>query len=251
MSSKEIVYTALTELATGDDAEAAVQKYWSPDFIQHSPICPAGLDGLIVTFQYAKALGGNYHILRAIGDGEWAVLHARKTGLTATNLILFNLYRVEDGKIIEHWETMQSEVTETVGGRGMGDGPDTVTDLDRTEQNKEVVSRLLEQGFVKGDRAGTADLFDGDALIQHSPHIADGVPALFEALSGVKNYRSIRLVFGEGNFVFAQSEGEVNGVPHVLNDMFRLENGKVVEHWDTIHQVPERSKVLHDNSLFV
>lgn len=249
MSSKEIVWNALTELATGSDADASVRRYWAEDFIQHSPICPVGLDGLIVTFQYAKALGGQYHPLRAIGEGEWAVLHARKTGLTATDLMLFNLYRIRDGKIAEHWETMQSEVKDTVGGRSMGDGPTEVTDLDRTAENKAVVTRLLDEGFVRQDYAAVGECFHGDALIQHSPQVEDGVPALLKMLSDVKRYREVHLMIADGNFVFAQSEGEVNGVPHVLNDLFRLDGGKVVEHWDTIHGIPD--EMLHQNSLFV
>ncbi|MGI8332734.1 nuclear transport factor 2 family protein [Actinomadura scrupuli] len=249
MTTKEFVVHAITDMTAGNDIGGAIERHFAPDFVQHSPICPVGLDGLRATVQYARAIGGSYTALRVLGDGDWAVIHARKTGLTQSALVLFNIYRVADGKVAEHWEAIQSEPAEMVGGRTMVDGATEITDLDRTEDNRELVRGLIENVYIGGDRSALADHFDGDALIQHNPHLPDGVPALRDALSDDPvAYVMLHRIIAEGNFVFTLSEGIKDGSTYVLYDMFRVADGKIVEHWDVVTELP--AELPHDNGVF-
>jgi predicted SnoaL-like aldol condensation-catalyzing enzyme len=51
-------------------------------------------------------------------------------------------------------------------------------------------------------------------------------------------YTDIHAVLGEGNFVLTVSEGQWNGGTHAFYDLFRMEGGMIVEHWDVIQPVP-------------
>ena len=68
-----------------------------------------------------------------------------------------------------------------------------------------------------------------------------GMPMIFE-----KNH----LVLAEGNFVLAVSEGKFLDKHVSFYDLFRIENYKIVEHWDTIENIPEKSKWQNNNGKF-
>jgi len=57
-------------------------------------------------------------------------------------------------------------------------------------------------------------------------------------------------VLGEGDFALVVSEGEFGGKPTSFYDLFRVENGKIAEHWDTIEEIPARSDWKNANGKF-
>ena len=63
-------------------------------------------------------------------------------------------------------------------------------------------------------------------------------------------YDRIHTVLGEGNFVLAVSEGAFGGKPTSFYVLFRVENGKIAEHWDTIETVPPRREWKNQNGKF-
>ena len=63
-------------------------------------------------------------------------------------------------------------------------------------------------------------------------------------------YETIHRVLAEGNFVLTVAEGRVNGEHSAFYDLFRIDNGKVVEHWDTTEAIPPRSEWKNDNGKF-
>jgi predicted SnoaL-like aldol condensation-catalyzing enzyme len=250
----DLVAEGVLELTGGPDTAAAADRYYSRQFIQHSPVFPGGWDGLQASIGHAKSQGATYELLRSFGEGDLAVLQARVIGFAPVPLILFNIYRVEDGKIAEHWEAMQPEATDTVSGHGMVDGPTRPTDLELTEENRELVRRLIEDVFVGGDVYALGDFFDGDALIQHNPLFPDGVSGLGKALEELAQegrtveYVKLHRIVAEGDFVFTQSEGTLGGVPYSFYELFRVADGKVAEHWDVSCEVPAQPP--HDNGVF-
>lgn len=85
--------------------------------------------------------------------------------------------------------------------------------------------------------------------------IADGlsgIVAAVEALTAANNmfvYKEIHAVQGEGNFVLTVSEGEWGGQSHAFYDLFRMEGGKIVEHWEVIQPVPTEG-LANTNGMF-
>ena len=89
---------------------------------------------------------------------------------------------------------------------------------------------------------------------QHNPMVKDGLDGLQEAVAYLNSqndmfrYHKVHRVLGEGNFVFTQSEGEWHGKPHAFLDLFRVADGKIVEHWDVIQEIP--AEMAHSNGMF-
>src|SRR5262249_36503904 len=101
-----------------------------------------------------------------------------------------------------------------------------------------------------------AGYFDGDNYAQHNPQIGDGLSGLGKALDELKKagvtmtYSTVHRVLGEGNFILVLSEGEFGGKPVAFYDLFRVEKGKIAEHWDTIEAIPEKKDWKNNNGKF-
>ena len=137
----------------------------------------------------------------------------------------------------------------------MIDGATEITDLDKTETNRAFVRTCAEEVLIKRRVEKLHDFID-DGLIQHDPEIADGIPALRSALENsfetgpALRYDSIHCVLAEGNFVLCMCEGAKNGVRAGLYDLYRVEGGKIVEHWNTIEAIPSRDRWKNENGKF-
>jgi len=90
--------------------------------------------------------------------------------------------------------------------------------------------------------------FNGDKYIQHNPQIADNLSGLGSALQAMAaqgitmKYEWVHKVLGERNFVLVVSEGAFGGKQTSFYDLFRVENGKIAEHWDAIETIPPRDQ---------
>jgi predicted SnoaL-like aldol condensation-catalyzing enzyme len=122
------------------------------------------------------------------------------------------------------------------------------------QANKKVVLDLYEKGINQKDfEAAAKDL--GPHYIQHNPRAKDGAEGFKAFINFLKaklpNYHSdIKKVFADGDYVILH----VHNVPApgqrgaAIVDIFRLENGKVVEHWDVRQEIPEQS--ANNNTMF-
>lgn len=100
-----------------------------------------------------------------------------------------------------------------------------------------------------------AGYFNCDNYIQHNPQIPDnlsGLGATLETLAkqGITmKYDKSHKVLGEGNFVLVVSEG-FGGVHNSFYDLFRVESGKIAEHWDTIEPITPKETHKNKNGKF-
>ena len=92
-----------------------------------------------------------------------------------------------------------------------------------------------------------------DSYAQHNPEAADGLDgfgaaaATWNAQGKTLAYKRVHQTIADGDFVFTRSEGEF-GVPVMYNDLWRMEDGKIVEHWDVITPIP--AELPHSNGVF-
>jgi predicted SnoaL-like aldol condensation-catalyzing enzyme len=122
------------------------------------------------------------------------------------------------------------------------------------EANKKVVLDLYEKGINQKDFEAAAKNF-GPRYIQHNPRAKDGAEGFKAFIDFLKakfpNYHSeIKKVFAEGDYVIlhvhnVSAPGERGAA---IVDIFRLESGKVVEHWDVRQDIPEQS--ANTNTMF-
>ncbi|WP_158635125.1 nuclear transport factor 2 family protein [Tsukamurella asaccharolytica] len=114
---------------------------------------------------------------------------------------------------------------------------------------REVVTAFYTEGFVKRDIAGAAQRYIGDHYIQHSPEIADGRDAVIEALGPVvkdpKYSTSIVRIVADGDIVVVYAKSVYDGTVRAVVDIYRVANGKIVEHWDVIQDDPGRTVSGH------
>jgi predicted SnoaL-like aldol condensation-catalyzing enzyme len=122
------------------------------------------------------------------------------------------------------------------------------------EDNKRVVTDYYETAFNGSPEKAVADHF-GDRYIQHNPQAQNGPEAFIGFVHWLRGefpelQLDIKRVIAEGDLVVTHSHLTlVPGEPgRALADFFRLENGKVVEHWDVIQDIPTES--ANDNGMF-
>ncbi|MGW0816967.1 nuclear transport factor 2 family protein [Streptomyces viridiviolaceus] len=252
MSNKELVLRAVGELF-GKQDPSAVDRWVSAGYIQHSSLAADGPEPLR-TLVSSLPDGFRYEGARVIADGDLVALHGIYHGFGPQPLVAFDLFRVDaDGKLAEHWDAMTPLVTDTASGRTQTDGAAEPADLGRTEANRALVLEFADRVLKGADYSVLTDYISTETYLQHNPEAADGLNGFGAAAATWaeqgKNlvYKSIRKALAEGDFVLLQSEGEF-GVPVAYWDLFRVADGKIVEHWDVVAPVP--ADLPHANGLF-
>jgi predicted SnoaL-like aldol condensation-catalyzing enzyme len=118
--NKCIVLEAFDTLFNRKD-KAAAERFWSPDYVQHSAHVPAGRDGLFSTLDTAPPTMRYEHQL-AVAEGEYVLLHGRFTNIgQSANWVVVDICRLERGILVEHWDVIQDEVPKnrSAGGHPM------------------------------------------------------------------------------------------------------------------------------------
>ena len=132
--------------------------------------------------------------------------------------------------------------------------PVLAADAATQEANKKTVLEFYEAGLNKKDFEAAAKFF-GPHYIQHNPTAPDGIEGFKGFVNFLKekfpnSHSEIKKVFADGDFVIlhvhAVREPGTRG--RAIVDIFRLKNGKIVEHWDVAQDIPE--KMPHNNGMF-
>jgi len=252
LSNKEKVEALLSSIETGDPTPIA---YINPNkYIQHNLAVADGLAGFGDVLSQLPKGSAKARVVRVFEDGDYVFAHTEYNFFGPK--IGFDIFRFEEGLIVEHWDNLQIIATETVSGRTQIDGPTESTDLDKTAANKAIVANLIADVMIAGKSDKITDYISTEQYDQHNPNVGDGLAALGSALGAMATagtpmfYTKNHLIVGEGNFVLAVSEGQFLGELSSFYDLFRIEEGKIVEHWDTIETIPAQSTWKNDNGKF-
>ena len=116
--NKALVLEAFDTLFNKRDY-AVAEKYWSPNYIQHSAHIEPGRDGLFNLIRNAPDTLRYEHQL-IVAEGDYVILHGRFSGRgQPAAWIAADIVRIENGRLAEHWDVLQDEVTRAESKSGL------------------------------------------------------------------------------------------------------------------------------------
>ncbi len=253
LSNKDKVVALLNSFNTGDKTPIS---YINPEkYIQHNLDVGDGLAGFGEVMQNAPEGGFKANVIRAFQDGDYVFTHTEYDffGPKAA----FDVFKFENGLIVEHWDNLLEVQKPNPSGRTQFDGTTEIKDLDKTAANKKVIEGFITNVLLNHKMDEVTNYINPTKYLQHNPAVADGLDGFGAAMKYfaenglVMEYTKLHKVLGEGNFVLAMSEGKFGKGEHTaFYDLFRLEDGLIVEHWDVIQGIPEKADWKNENGKF-
>jgi len=113
--NKALVLEAFDALFNRRDL-AAAERYWSPGYVQHSAGIGQGRDGLLAL---VRSVHRRYESALAMAEGDYVMVHGRFSGGGRPTRIVVDILRVEEGRLVEHWDVMQDEATSAESKSGL------------------------------------------------------------------------------------------------------------------------------------
>ncbi len=223
-------------------------------YIQHNLGAGDGLAGFGNLLAALPKGSAKVDTVRVFQDGDFVVAHTDYNFFGPK--IGFDIFRFEDGKIVEHWDNLQETAGPNPSGHTMIDGPTEPSDVEKTEANKQLVAGFVDDILVNGRMDKLTGYIDDGNYTQHNPQIADGLSGLGAAIKAMADagiamkYDTVHKVLGKGDFVLTASEGVFGGKETAFYDLFRVKDGKIVEHWDTIETIPAKAEWKNQNGKF-
>ncbi|WP_338681720.1 ester cyclase [Streptomyces acidiscabies] len=241
---------------------AVVDRFVRPDYIQHNPTAADGAAGLkaLATSIHQQFPDARYNVKRVISQGDLVMLHSNVVLVPGTKgAAVIDIFRFQGGKIAEHWDVIQNVPDTTASGNDMFStlsSPQVSQPLDHrlTQANEALVVKAFDELIVHKDLTALDRYWDAGYL-QHNTQMQSGVPAAKAGLGGYfasapQLTVTPKRVIAEGDLVAVHSDyvNYPGDRGTAILDLFRVRNGKIVEHWDIIQNVPETS--ANGNGMF-
>ena len=257
MTKIEKALALINCFATGDTEKA--KELLAPGYIQHNLAYGTGADAFVGSVAYlgSAPVKTTVNNIRAYEDGDRVFLQTVYNFAGMGEQVAFDVFRFDaDGKIAEHWDNLAAKADPNPSGHTQIDNVAPVKDLDKTEANRELVKNFLYDVMQGNNPQKTPEYFDGDKYIQHNTGIADGLSGLGAALASLAEagiqmiYTTVYQVLAQGDYVLAISEGTFGGAPTSYYDLWRVENGKIAEHWDVMETIADKETWQNSNGKF-
>lgn len=214
-ANKAIAEDAMRRLFIETDA-SAFDEYWADPYLQHNPVAGSGVDAFWGFFEGQVAAGNPlYTMERYVGECDLVLFH----GSWGTGA-MFDMLRVENGKLVEHWDAPSS---------GLG-GITTTGDPELSRASKQVALAFLEE-LIAGDPTAASEYL-GDFFISHNGELSGSGTFVTWWQGRDVTYTEVHHVIADGEMVFAMTEGTSGGEGYGFYDLYRVEDGKITEHWD-------------------
>ena len=228
LSKKEKVAVLLTSLGTG--MKTPLTFIDAQHFVQHNQRIGKGLQGFK---HYLKEWPKNafVRIVRLMEDGDFVFAHVEYHFEIV--MIGFSVFRFEQDKIVEHWDNLRVSYADD-NIRPLNARSVNITEHHRTVQNKQLAKCTVEDVLLN----------KGDSTVC-SRYLGDQVKFQHYSCSWIKDktaqpsirYDKIHRVLGEGNFALVVSEGTQSDCGAAFYDLFRIEDGRIAEHWNTTEEI--------------
>jgi predicted SnoaL-like aldol condensation-catalyzing enzyme len=222
-------------------------------YIEHDPRAEDGAEGF-KRFVAGLPADTRVNTVRIFGDGDYVVAHSELT-LPSGPQIALDIFRFENGKIVEHWNNIEAKCPRPNGsGRTQIDGPTEITDPDETDANKALAREYFEVVLIAGNRDQAIKY--RDQYRQHNCY-GENNKSGFQTQRGpfakpgfVYKVQKVHKVLGEGSFVLVVNEGLFDNTPTSFYDFYRIVGGKMVEHWDVLETLVTEEQWKNPNGNF-
>lgn len=249
---KQLIHALLKGIETGDPESVKVVN--QSQYIQHNPQTHEGDEGLAALFKRLSKTSPRVNIVRIFSDGDFVFAHTEYD--FSSQRVGFEMFRFEGNQTVEHWDNIQSRQGPNSEGHSMVDGIAEVSDLDKTESNRELVQSFVNEVLISRQLNKLSHYIDIDHYIEHNPKLSS-LSSVHLALSKSDidgrfsiQYDKSHRILAEGNFVLSACEGHYQGQHSSFYDLFRLEAGKIIEHWDTREVIHPKSEWKNNNGKF-
>ena len=254
-ANKRLVYDAWRTLIEAHDT-AAAEQYFAEDYIQHNPNADTGRAGVLAFFASQGAplpIAERVQtpLVSIVAEGDYVALVQvdARTEPRVYTTTWFDLFRIEDGVIAEHWDHGRLPADGTPRGYvPPAEQPDQQAALASTDAalaaNKQLVYDMWRT-LLDAQQVEEAPRFLAEGYVQHNPQANTGLQgflAFFRQFAqpqpvqpSVQNF--IQMIAEDDLVVLAtvRTYAGAGGAPYTTTwfDMFRVGDGKLVEHWDT------------------
>jgi len=242
----------LMGIQTGDPQ--AVSVISPTQYIQHNPQTHTGREGLAALFRRLAKTNPRVNLVRMFWDGDHVFGHTEYD--FSTRRVGFEVFRFEGAHTVEHWDNIQPRQGPNSSGHSMVDGPTEARDLQLTESNRQLVRAFVQQVRIGGDLDQLDRFISPTQYTEHHPTGRDGRVALAALLAEGSDgehtiqYKWLHRVLAQGDFVLTVCEGQHAGRHAAFYDLHRVQQGRIVERWNTTEHVAPIESWKHGNGKF-
>lgn len=231
---KQKIYDLLKGIESGDPESVKVVN--EDLYIQHNPQTHEGGEGLAQLFARLSKTNPKVKIIRLFEDGDYVFGHTIYDFSSVR--IGFEVFRYDGDQVVEHWDNIQLRDGDMVGGTK------EIKDLELTETNRKTIQDFISELFIKKELDRFLEFVNSEKIIEHS-----ATQPLIEKITKMR-YEKHHRFLAEGNFVLSVCEGFHGDIHTSFYDLFRLDQGKIVEHWETTERVPPKNEWKNNNGKF-
>lgn len=232
-------------------SRAAVETHVGETYIQHNHRVPDGPEGFRKRYHDMSHDYGYRDVVvyRAFAGDDTAFLHVLQDLGDGGIWLVMVFLRFEGDKIVEQWDNA-TEVANLSLAQGFLGGPAAPDGLEDTAQTAAQASSIV-QALIDNEPISSAGAFDHRKFRHHDQ--GEGLRAFpaewFDGRSHY-SYNNVHRVVCSQNFAALLSEGSVDGQPAAITDLFRCEQGLVVEHWGIVETIGAADDAAHSNGKF-
>ena len=245
--SNKALVTDFYKQVIGQRDLSQVDTFISDNYIQHSPMGKDGKAGIVEMLQFLKTLPKPEHVTSpvtiVIADGDFVAIQLDINFMGSRKLVV-DLFRVEDGKLAEHWDAIQDVAADVIN-----DLSTVIIDASAdAAANKAFIETFYEDVFVNNRYQNASKYFTPNSTNRQALHLKFK-GRLFEALTNGEMAFELKVhrIIGEGSIVLVQSSYHDADANFVLYDFCEMSNGKLVAYWSIEQVVP--GKMMHSNEM--
>ncbi len=254
-SNADLVLKVFDDVKTG--SVEGLDYYSGKEYVQHNLGMKDGKEAVGAFFTGTPTgVTVDNHFLMEDGDivialstygGAWG-----KFVGSNSDQVVFDVFRFKHRKMVEHWDNMinvSDPVIDIANGNTQVNHLKKPINLMKKHKHKKLVSKMVKDVLMEGNWSKRSDYFSPEYL-QHSPGVPNGTDWMASFDEGFKYYKSSEYIYAQGNYVLTMSEGYPDpktGLSTAFYDLFRIEDGLIIEHWDTQQVIPAKEDWANSN----